>query len=144
VLSDEQLTALMTEVHKEIEEAAVKASAALGPEGHPDVVYPPNAGLTQEEREALAAVEANPALVSGVRKLVATAASSPLFALFTMLDGVADPAGIDEWPVWELTPSEDGEELHDRFYDTYWAWRELRPDPGWRLDTYSGPPPRVD
>jgi hypothetical protein len=102
MLSDEQVTALMTEVHKEIEEAAVKASAALGPEGHPDVIYPPNAGLAQEERDALAAVEANPALVSGVRKLVATAAASPLF------------------------------------FDTYWTWREHRPDPGWRLDTYTG------
>jgi hypothetical protein len=25
--------------------------------------------------------------------------------------------------------------LHDDLLETYWTWREERPDPGWRLDT---------
>jgi hypothetical protein len=28
--------------------------------------------------------------------------------------------------------------LHDGFYESYWAWRRRRPNPGWRLDTYDG------
>ena len=27
---------------------------------------------------------------------------------------------------------------HDQFFESYWEWRERRPDPGWKLDTYEG------
>jgi hypothetical protein len=139
VLSDAQLEALMVEVHKEIEDAAAKAVSALAG-GTPDLFYPPNSGFSAEEQEALAALpEPNAALAGALRKVIADAAAKPLFGLFAMLDGVADPEGIDDWPVWQLTPTdEDNENFHDEWLDRYWTWRERRPDPGWRLDTYGG------
>jgi hypothetical protein len=139
VLSDAQFEALMVQVHKEIEDAAVQAVSALSG-GKPDLFYPPNAGFTAEEQEALAALPApSPALAGALRKVIADAAAKPLFGLFVMLDGVSEPEGVDDWPVWELTPSrEDNENFHDEWLDAYWTWRERRPDPGWRLDEWAG------
>jgi hypothetical protein len=106
MLSDEQFAALMTEVHRAIDEAAGKALAALGADGRPDLIYPPDVALSDEERRALAAVEPSSAL----RKLIADAAAQPMFRLFALLDGLGDPDDYDDfWPVWELAESEDGE-----------------------------------
>jgi hypothetical protein len=111
MLSDAQFEALMTEVHAAIEEAADEAVAAVGPSGKPDIIYPPDVALTEQERAALAAVEPGTAL----RKLIADAAAKPLFRLFSLLDGLADPDTEDYWPPWELVPSEDGELFYENW-----------------------------
>jgi hypothetical protein len=112
MLSDEQFAALMTDVHREIDQAADEAIAALGADGRADLVYPPGMALSDEEQRALAAVEPSPAL----RKLIADAAAKPLFRLFAMLDGIGDPEGIDgDWPVWELVESEEGELFYENW-----------------------------
>ena len=46
------------------------------------------------------------------------------------MDGVADPevVDIDEWLGVSLRAPEDGQEmLHDRFYESYWTYRERSP-----------------
>jgi hypothetical protein len=112
VLSDEQFAALTTNVHKAIEEAADQAISALGPNGSPRLIYPPEATLTDEDRHALAAVEPSPAL----RKLFADAAAAPMFRLFAMLDGLGDPDDYDEfWPPWQLVESEDSELFYENW-----------------------------
>jgi hypothetical protein len=112
VLSDEQFAALITEVHKEIEEAAETAVTALGADGAPDLVYPPGVTLSDEERQALAGVEPSAA----IRKLIADAAARPMFRLFAMLDGLGDPDSYDGyWPVWELVESENGELFYENW-----------------------------
>jgi hypothetical protein len=115
VLSDAQFAALMVEVHEAIEEAAEDALSALGG-GQPDLIYPAGITLSDEERAALAAVEPSTAL----GKVIANAAAQPMFRLFSLLDGLADPEDIEEfWPPWELVPSEDGE----LFYENWLAGR---------------------
>jgi hypothetical protein len=111
VLSDAQFEALMAEIHAAIEEAAVEAVEALGPDGKPDPIYPPGVALTEEERAALAAV--NPG--SALRKLIADAAAKPMFRLFALLDGLADPDVDDFWPPWELVESENGELFYENW-----------------------------
>jgi hypothetical protein len=112
VLSDAQFKALMAEIHAAIEEAADEAVEALGPNGKPDPVYPPDVSLSEEERAVLAAVEPSSAL----RKLFADAAAKPMFRLFALLDGLADPdVGDDFWPPWELVESEDGELFYENW-----------------------------
>ena len=112
MLSDEQFAALMTEIHAAIEEAAGEAVAALGPDGKPDPIYPPDVALTEDERAALAAVEPSGAL----RKLIADAAAKPMFRLFALLDGLADPADMDDfWPVWEFVESDNGELFYENW-----------------------------
>ena len=139
MLSPAQRDALFLEVHRTIEEAARDAVDALAPAGEPPVLsYPPSAGLSSEERAALAGLAATPETASGLRKLIADAIATTFFRFFNLLDGTGDPTYLDDgvWPPFELVESESGEVLHDHFFESYWAWRERRPDPGWRLDTY--------
>ncbi len=73
---------------------------------------------------------------SAIRKLIADGSAYPLFHLFSLLDGVVDPPQLSDVLDNERVATEIM--LHDGFYESYWAWRRRRPNPGWRLDTYSG------
>jgi hypothetical protein len=142
VLNDKQREALFLAVHREIEAAATKAArviAGRSPGG--DLAYPPNGGLTAAEGGALASVSLVPEAEAAVRKVVADAAAAPLFSLLSLLDGVTDPEGFEgPWGAFHVAPATDTEYeslmLHDVFFDTYWLWRDRRPDPGWSLDTH--------
>jgi hypothetical protein len=108
-----------------------------------DLIYPPNAGLSPDEAAALKGLPRNDALKRALRKVVAHAASQPLYALFCIVDGIADPDGWEgTWfgcrfePI--LRPGKDREPFHQRFYDSYWDWRKIRPGKRTRLDTYEG------
>jgi hypothetical protein len=142
VLSPAQLDALFIEVHRAIEDSARYATNPLVPDGKlPRLTYPPNGGLSDEEREALAGLASRPEVVSGLRKLIADAIASPMFTFLNLLDGTGDPLHLtaDDWPGFELIETETGEQmLHEHFFESYWAWRARRPDPGWRLDNYDG------
>ena len=139
MLTDKQRTALLVELHRSIEGAATEFVASLHGGDEPGVTYPPNGELTGEEVAALQGVPQDVATTSGLRKLAADAAAKPLWTLFALLDGVGDPEVHDEelGPL-ELVASEDGENFHETWLDEYWTWRKLRPDPGWKLDTYEG------
>ncbi len=70
----------------------------------------------------------DPILISAIRKIVADAAAYPLFHLFALFDGVADPSGLKEWFGVDLcSPSEEDRDLlHDHFFETYWDWVKKR------------------
>lgn len=142
MLSPAQLDALMLEVHQAIEDSARIATGSLTPEGRPPhLAYPPNGGLSDEESVALSGLAENPHVVSGLRKVIADAIATPFFRFLNLLDGTGDPLHLkdDDWPGFELVEAENGQQmLHDYFFESYWAWRERRPDPGWRLDNYEG------
>ena len=140
MLTEKQRDALLLELHRAIEESADDAAQSLRPGGEPrQPYYPPNGGLTDAEHNALAGLLATEDAVSGIRKVVANAAAGPLWTLFSLIDATADPTDYEEfWPPFELVESEDGERLEAPWLDAYWLWREKRPDPGWKLDTYGG------
>jgi hypothetical protein len=146
VLTDGQRNALFIDVHRAIERAADETAAVLtGQAAAAEPAYPPNGGFTAEEKAALAALPVRPELASAIRKLVAGASAGPLFTLLSLIDGVADPSTIEgPWPSFHLAQTTDQEfehlMLHDVFFDSYWLWRDRRPDPGWTLDTSTWEP----
>jgi hypothetical protein len=134
-----QRDALFLEIHKLIEQAAVDAVEGLAT-SNSRLTYPPNGGLTEEEQTEVARLDLNPILKIALRKIIADAASVPIFHLFCLIDGVADPEGYDGlWLGYRLVLPSKGEpapssRLHDEFFETYWKWRRTRQDAGWRLD----------
>ncbi len=140
-MNEKQRATLLIELHREIEAAAdTLASTLSASHGPSEPTYPPNGGLTGSEQAALASLALAEHSMSAVRKLVADAIATTVFRFFNLLDGTADPVAYgDFWPGFEIV--ERGEEqesgemfLHDAFYESYWAWREKRTDPGWKLD----------
>lgn len=131
--------AFLVDVHRYIEEQATKAAEILCRLRPPDAIaYPPNGGLTRDEELALSSSGALGSDVSAYRKIVADAIASAFFRFFAVVDAVGEPVSFSgPWlPLTFEVAGDDSDEsmLHDEFFDTYWDWRELRPDPGWRLD----------
>lgn len=105
--------------------------------------YPPNGELSTVEIESLAKLKGDPVLKSALRKILASNSAGVLFELFNVIDGTADPdEDLGKWSGVALVDmTEDFEEtyfLHEEFYDKYWDWRKIRPDKGWRLDSWEG------
>ena len=144
-LTDARRAALLVEVHRAIEQAAGQAAELLaGVSSEPDLAYPPNAGFSAPELSTLTQGLAGPEAVGAIRKVVADAAAAPLFHLFALMDGVAEPEDWQgEWAPVDLSETpEDGPAkamLHDEFFETYWSWVAKRPNVGWRLDTADEP-----
>lgn len=126
--------ALLREAHRLIDDAADHAVEHVARGAASTLTYPPGDGethahrLTEAEATALAALGASAEARSGLRKLVREAAASSLFGLFSLIDGVADPADWDGevWLGADLVPpteDEDRELLHDGFFDSYWHAR---------------------
>jgi hypothetical protein len=141
MLDEKQKMAVLLELHKAIEETATVTVDQLEAKEN-QLSYPPNCGLSEDELLALRGIVFSPALKTALRKVIADAASYPLFHLFSILDSVADPEYYDEqWlgASLELKTGETHQEeglLHDAYYEAYWQWRGVRPDPGWKLDVW--------
>jgi hypothetical protein len=125
--------ALFHEIHRSIEEAATATVERISA-GEFTLTYPPNHGFSSDELAALELIPITPAMTSALRKLFANAAAYPVFHLFSLADGVADPPVLSDVQKSDHIAAELM--LHDGFYESYWAWRCRRPDPGWRLDTF--------
>ena len=144
MISEQQKLALFLDIHRAIEEAASEALAQAASPTEFSIAYPPNGGLSEEEMFVLGNLPFSPVLESALRKIIADAASYPIFRLFSLLDGVSDPYEYKEfWPGLTLSPSDEEEVtedslLHDDFFGTYWNWRRVRTDPGWKLDNLEG------
>lgn len=146
MLTDKQREALFVEVHREIEAAAARAADVIaGLKPATDLAYPPNGGLSPEESASLSGAISRPEAVAALRKIIADAAAAPLFTLLSLLDGVSDPQSFDgPWVPFHIALATDEEYehhmLHDVLFDTYWLWRDRRPNPGWSLDTLTDAP----
>jgi hypothetical protein len=137
--------ALMIQVNADIEEAAQSAAHSLIDESFQGKIsYPPNHGFSQEDLTALDALKVIPNLESALRKVIADAASYPIFRVFEYIDGIADPNN-DAWLGIYLVerPHEDTDveiedtSYHDSISAHYWDWRRLRPTKEWKLDVLS-------
>jgi hypothetical protein len=142
MLTETQRRALFLEMHRNIENAAGRVAAQLTSREGLQLSYPPNHGLTDNEISALRNLNVGPGLESAFRKAIASAVSEPLYYLMCILDGIGEPAELGErWfgaRIDPIPPEPDGmpeaEPLRYDYYESYWEWRRIRPDPGWRLD----------
>ncbi len=119
--------AIFIDIHASVARASAWVLETLGRE---DPRYPPEGGLTAEERQALADMQLSPRARSGLRKLVASACVTPVFDFLCLLDGVADPetGSFDPWLGLTLAPKPEEDEpmLHDELYESYWLYKEQR------------------
>lgn len=141
-LSDKNRNTLLIGVNRDIETTVEEITEAMAKKRLNNLLsYPPNCGFTPEELKALENIKMDNDLKSALRKILAEACSRPLFSLFNYIDGTGDP-GKDWTSVSfldkELDTDEEGEFLHDKFFELYWEWRKLRPKKDWKLDTYEG------
>ena len=122
--------ALLRELHRSISQAVDVTMEQLARGAARGLDYPPGDGksddhvLTDEEVAALAHLASSDVAVRALRKLLREAAASPLFDLFSLLDGVTAPDGwTDEaWLGAALVPrtgDEYYEMLHDEFFASY-------------------------
>jgi hypothetical protein len=121
--------ALFGELHRSIEEAASDCVARAVTAEESSLGYPPGAELTDAERAALRTLALSPDARSALEKLVADACSWPVFHLFSLMDGVADPqADVGEWlgVTLESKQEDDDEMLHDEFLESYSAHKDGR------------------
>ena len=138
-MTEEERVRLLLGTHYSIEKVADATAERLA-KGEPrDPTYPPNGGLTAEERAALAVMPTSPELHSALRKVIAGAAAHVLFEFFNYVDGTSNPHGDDRWGCYSIGRVPDQVPppevfWHDAFYDTYWEWRKVRDYKGWRLD----------
>jgi hypothetical protein len=121
--------ALFHELHRSIEEAARDCVARILSAEDSSLTYPPGGELTEADRAALRKLTVPPDARAALEKLAADACSHPVFHLFAVMDGVADPeTDVGEWPGVTLETKREGEDdmLHDEFFESYWAYEEGR------------------
>jgi len=142
-LSEENKKTLLLSVHKAIEEyAGHTANHLFHNRTNKLINYPPNGGLTEEEKEALGQLKENEVLKSALRKVIAGNTADVFFDFFNILDGTADPETGKWSEVLLIDKPEDFDDhqefLHDSFYETYWDWKEKRKNKNWSLDLTEG------
>ncbi len=144
-LSKKNALALLLDLNQDIEEyAEVTVKSIVEDNDFDFLTYPPNNGLTDLEKAELTKLDNNGHLKNALRKIIADNSAGVIFNLLNLLDGTGSPKlHYDGWTGVKLIdeePDENAEQfddmLHDGFYETYWEWRKLRDDKGWKLDTY--------
>lgn len=141
--SEHNIETLMMSLHKKIEEYSDFLSTQIK-NGDPiqHVTYPPNNGFTEKEIESLKKLTSDEDLQTALRKLIADSMAGVFFDFFNYIDGTGDPEEeVGKWTELSLVDKNDSieppiEMLHDKFFETYWHWRKIRPKKGWKLDTY--------
>lgn len=141
--SEYNIETLMISLHKKIEEHSDYLSTQID-NGNPveHLSYPPNSGFTKAELDSLKLLESNPTLKSALRKLASDNIAGVLFDFFCYIDGTGDPEEeLGNWTELSLVDKTDAIEppikmLHDKFFETYWDWRKIRPNKEWKLDNY--------
>lgn len=141
--SEHNIETLMISLHKKIEEYSDFLTTQIE-NGKPieHVNYPPNNGFSEKEIKSLQELSSKEDLKSALRKLVADSMAGVLFDFFNFIDGTSDPdEKLGKWSELSLVDKNDNIEppndmLHDKFFETYWEWRKIRPNKEWKLDTY--------
>lgn len=143
-LSRNNATALLIDINQDIEESAeATVKNIIEDRNFGFLAYPPNNGLTDLEKQELCKLDDNEHLKNALRKVIADNSAGVIFNLLNLLDGTGSPKQMyDDWTGVRLVDEEPDEEeefrdtLHDSFFETYWEWRKIRGNKGWKLDTY--------
>jgi hypothetical protein len=140
-LSENNNRTLMLTLHQKIEEFAERTSDNLNIGKTEDLlVYPPNCGLSEKESLSLEKLKDDPNLKSALRKILADNSAGIVFDLMNLLDGTTDPnKNLGKWTeISFVDKTEDIEEnmemFNNTFFETYWDWKEIRPNKNWKLD----------
>jgi len=146
-LSKKNAVALLLDLNQDIEEYAdVTVSNIFDDKNFDFFVYPPNNGLTSDEKAELAKLDNNEHLKNAIRKILADNTAGVIFNMLNLLDGTGSPKlHYDKWTGVKLVDEEIDNDiesfddtLHDCFFETYWEWKKLRGHKKWKLDTYEG------
>jgi hypothetical protein len=122
MIDESTRAALFAEIHRAIEESTAAAVAAFGSSEAASISYPPGESFTDEETAALRALVLTPVTAAAVHKLIADTCAYPMFQLFSLLDGVCEPASYKQhWPGLALVPrtSDAMSMYHDDFYASH-------------------------
>jgi hypothetical protein len=144
-LSKQNAIALLLDLNQDIEEySEATVKNIIEDKTFDFLTYPPNNGLTELEKAELNKLDNNENLKNALRKVLADNSAGIIFNTLNLLDGTGSPklhydnwSGvklIDEEPETDAEPF--GDTLHNCFYETYWEWKKLRGDKGWKLDTH--------
>ncbi|MFN6943314.1 MAG: hypothetical protein ACK4ND_00090 [Cytophagaceae bacterium] len=144
-LSNSNANTLLLDTHQDIEEyAGILVTNILDRKDFNFMTYPPNCGLTEQEIEALKQLNNNEHLRNALRKVIADSSAGVVFNMLNLFDGTGFPKNdngdwsglkvIDEEPCENPEPVDDW--LHDKFYETYWKWKEIRGNKDWNLDKH--------
>lgn len=144
-LSNKNAMTLLLDTHQDIEEYAdTLVNNILYKKDFNFMAYPPNCGLTVPEIEELNKLGNNEHLRNALRKVIADNSAAIVFNMLNLFDGTGFPKNDNnDWTGIKLIDEEPDESaevvddwLHDKFFETYWDWRKIRGDKGWKLDTY--------
>ena len=121
---------ILLELHAKIDAATAAGLAVIDNRGI-EPVYPPGVQLTDAELAALAGLQVSGEARSALEKVLRDVAARPLFDLFALVDGVADPAISDGDAPWlgaSILPRQDEDEemWHDALFETYWDYPGAR------------------
>ena len=89
--------------------------------------YPPKEVLSSAELDALESLRLSSAALTALERIIANACASTLFNLFCLMDSVADPelSTVEHWSGADfVSPRDEGDFLHDEFFDRYWAYEK--------------------
>lgn len=144
-LSNQNAVALLLDLNQDIEEYAEATVKNIIEDKNFDfLTYPPNNGLTDQEKEELNKLDNNEHLKNALRKVIADNSAGIIFNMLNLLDGTGSPKlHYDNWTGAKLVDEEANSDtepfndtLHGAFFENYWEWKKLRGDKGWKLDTY--------
>ena len=143
-LSNKNAIALLLDINQDIEEYAEATVKNIIDDKNFELIYPPNNGLSDFEKAELNKLSNNEHLKNALRKVLADNTAGVIFNMFNLIDGTGSPKlHYDNWTGVQLIdeePDEDKEPfadtLHDCFFETYWEWKKVRGNKGWKLDTY--------
>jgi hypothetical protein len=114
MIEPKKIKALFYEIHKAIAEYSINVVYTYD---GVDISYPSGVQLTSDEILALKSLVLSPDAKSGLKKLISDACSYPVFHLFSLMDGVADPDSneIEDWYGLDFSEKEVGSDttLHD-------------------------------
>jgi hypothetical protein len=144
-LSNKNALALLIDLNQDIEEYAESTvKNIIEDKNFDNLIYPPNNGLTDLEKQELNKLNNNEYLRNALRKIIADNSAGIIFNMLNLFDGTGSPKHMcNEWTGIKLVDEEPNENepefqdtLHDSFFETYWIWKKIRGDKNWKLDTY--------
>ncbi len=144
-LSRNNAMTLVIDLNRNIEEYAEATVKYILEDRNVDfLTYPPNNGLSDSEKAEIFKLGNNENLKNALRKILANNSAGVVFDLLNLIDGTSSPGVNDEkWSGVKLVDEESEETedkfndmLHDEFYGSYWDWKKIRGEKGWKLDAY--------
>lgn len=130
-LSRQNRQTLLIDLHRIIEEQTqLHVNKIMDQPAQDRSIYPPDATLSDPEKEALTQLNNDPHLKSALEKVFKDTTATVLFRFFSAIDRTSNPdPQAGKWSGVMLVDrpkdlKERVEYLHDHFFECYWDWKE--------------------